>query len=290
MLLKRGRCLPYPVRVWLLVLTTIFATEWLVMQVLPWILPEGPTRLLESAVDAFALTLVLAPLLWWAVVRPLKEVIRLRAQFLADLFAQIEKDRRQIAHELHDGVGQSLTLLVSGLRSVDHCVSNPDVPCRSQTFQRLAEEALRDVKRLARGLRPSLLDDLGLAPALERLVSDMRAHSDVDCSLEVSGVNGTQLPERVATAVFRIVQEALANVLAHARARQAAVQVRRFNGNVVVEVTDDGCGIEPARLRTPPPGHLGLTGMRERATLLGGRFSIDSTPGRGTRIGATIPT
>ena len=111
----------YPVAVWLMLLGVVFATEYVVMLVLPLVLAKHSSRALEAGVDAVLLTVMLAPALWWTIVRPLTEVIRLRTQFLADLFAHIEQDRRQTAHELHDGVGQSLTLLISGLRSAKVC-------------------------------------------------------------------------------------------------------------------------------------------------------------------------
>ncbi len=280
----------HPIAVWVGLLAIIFGAEYTVMLILPWLVPQRSSRLLESAVDAVVLTLLLAPVLWWTLVRPLREVIRLRTQFLADLFAQIESDRRQTAYELHDGVGQALTLLISGLRSARSCRVNAECTSRVNGFKQLAENALAEVRRLASGLRPSLLDDLGLAPALERLVDDVRRHHPIQISLDLAGVIGVSLPEQVATTVFRNVQEALANVIKHSRAQQATVQVRLVNGTVLGEVSDDGCGIDPPRLRTLPPGHLGLRGMQERATLLGGEFSISSVPGQGTRVALSIPT
>lgn len=279
----------YPVTIWGIVLLTVLTTECAVMLILPSLLPDPHSRIFEAAVDALILTLVLAPVLWWTVVRPLREVIRLRTQFVSDLFEHMERDRRRTAHELHDGVGQSLTLLVSALRSIHGCQGRPGVACRAETMRRLAEDALREVKRLALGLRPSLLDDLGLAPALERLVADVRAYHPLDVFLDVTEVSGVRLPEPATTAIFRIIQEAVANIVKHSGARKVTIAVRQASGLVTAEVADDGCGIEPARLRCSPPGHLGLTGMRERAALLGGRFTIESTPGRGTRIVASIP-
>ncbi|HZV05725.1 MAG TPA: ATP-binding protein [Gemmataceae bacterium] len=253
----------HPIGVWLVLLTVIFATEYAVMLLLPWLLPPQASRLFESTVDSIALTLVLAPVLWWTLVRPLREAIRLRIQFLRDLFAQIESDRRQTASELHDGVGQALTLLISGLRSAKICRATTACAGRVDGFQHLAENALIEVRRLALGLRPSLLDDLGLAPALERLVEDVRVHHPVAISLNVAELIERPLSDQVATTVFRIVQEALSNIIKHSQARQAAITVRPSKENAVVEVRDDGCGIPPARLRTPPPGHLGLQGMRD---------------------------
>lgn len=278
----------YPVVVWLVLLVIVFAAEYGVMLLLPWLVPQRHSRLLEAVVDAVVLVLLLAPVLWLMLVRPLREVIRLRTQFLADLFAQVEIERRQTAGELHDGVGQKLTLLISGLRSAKSCRANEDSTGRDNGFQRLAEDALAEVRRLCLGLRPSLLDDLGLAPALERLIEDVRAHHSIAVTLDIGGLTG-KLPEGVATAAFRIVQEALANVVKHSQARAAAVTVRRAGGDLLVEVVDDGRGIAPAVLRTPPAGHLGLRGMRERAALMGGVCEIESAAGRGACIRVRLP-
>jgi signal transduction histidine kinase len=215
--------------VWLTLLAVVFLTEYSVMLILFRLFPARSSPMLLSAVDAIILTLILAPVLWWTLVRPIAETNRLRSQFLADLFAQIEMDRRQTAYELHDGVGQSLTLLISGLRSATSCRAVEECAGRVNQFQRLAENALVDVRRLALGLRPNLLDDLGIAAALEHLVEDMRTHSSVEISLDVSGVIGLQFSEQVATAVFRIIQEALANVVKHSQAKHAVVTVRTAN-------------------------------------------------------------
>lgn len=279
----------YPIAVWLILLGVVFVTEYAVMLLLPWVLAEQSSRTLEAAVDAVVLTVILAPALWWTIVRPLTEVIRLRSQFLADVFAHIEQDRRQTALELHDGVGQSLTLLISGLRSAKVRRTIGECSGCVNEFQRLAEDALNEVRRLSLELRPSLLDDLGLAPALERLVDDVRTHHPVQVSLELAEIIGRRLPDEIATAVFRIVQEALSNVMKHSKANRATIRIRRDNDQILAEVSDDGCGIEPAIVSSPPAGHLGLRGMRERAALLGGEFSLDTAPGRGTRITVAIP-
>lgn len=216
----------YPVAVWLILLVAVFASEYAVMLVLPWVVKEHSSRALEAAIDAVVLIVILAPLLWWTIVRPLMEVIRLRTQFLSDLFHHIEQDRRQTAHELHDGVGQSLTLLISGLRSAKACRANLECSGRVAEFQRLAEGALSEVRRLSLGLRPSLLDDLGLAPALERLVEDVRSHHAIDISLDCESVASTGLPDETATAIFRIVQEALSNIMKHSQAQHATIRAR----------------------------------------------------------------
>lgn len=279
----------YPIAVWLALLVGVFAIEYSVMLVLPFVISEGSSRLLEAALDAVVLTIVLAPALWWTIVRPLTEVIRLRTQFLFELFQHIEEDRRQTAHELHDGIGQSLTLLISGLRSAKICRATAECSSRVNEFQRLAEEALAEVRRLSLGLRPSLLDDLGLAPALERLVEDVKTHHAIEISLDTTHFGNQRLADDTATIAFRIVQEALSNVIKHSQARHASIRVESSVDRVLVEVSDDGIGVAPALVRSPPAGHLGLRGMRERASLAGGTFILDSRPGQGTQVSVTIP-
>lgn len=281
------QCLGAPT-VWWIVLATVFVTEHVVMGVLPWLLPAPSSRFVEATVDSIILTAVLAPVVWWTVVRPLREVIRLRTRFLTDLFTRVEADRRRTAHDLHDGVGQSLSLLVSGLRTAGAATTDPEASRRVQHLLELAQTALRDVRRLSLGLRPSVLDDLGLAPALERLVADVREHHPIGLTLDTAGLTDARLPGEVETAVFRIVQEAVANVIKHSGARTAAIGVARDHETVTIAVTDDGRGFRPGE-QDGAAGHLGLTGLRERAVLLGGRFSIDSVPGGGTRIRAEIP-
>lgn len=279
----------HPGAAWLMLLVTVFVTEYLVMIALLWLLPGKPAPLLEATVDALTLTAVLAPLLWWTVVRPLQEVIRLRTRYLTDLFTRTELNKRQVAYELHDGIGQSLSLLVSGLRSANESKTNAEDNRHYARLLNLAQSALRDVKRVALGLRPSVLDDLGLAPALERLVDDLREQYPLDFTLDVNDLASVRLPEVIETAVFRIVQEALTNIVTHAKAKNAAVIIRRQHALVQIKVTDDGGGFATTEKGTGASGHLGLLGMRERAILLNGRFAIESSPERGTRITVTLP-
>lgn len=281
----------HPVAVWLMILGLIFTVEYAVMLLLPVAMPEQPSRILESAVDSIVLTVVLAPVLWWMVVRPLRQALRLQARFLVHSLASMENERRHIAHELHDGVGQSLTLLVSGLRSLRGNSNEADLCRRAADLQQLAHTALKDVKTLSLGLRPSLLDDLGLAPAIERVVADIRRNQPLTVTMDLDAVAGLRLPSNVETALFRIFQEAMNNVVKHSGARRAAVQIRRDNGMVILRVSDDGRGIAPEFVGggSPAADHLGLTGMRERAALLGGQLTIHSAPGQGTCVSAVVP-
>ena len=213
----------------------------------------------------------------------------MRTQFLTDLFSRIETDRRATAHELHDGVGQSISLLVSGLRAARDAAANPEAVERSEQNLKLAQTALKDVKRLALGLRPSLLADLGLAPALKRLTDEVRENHPIELTLDATELGEARFAEPVETAVFRIIQEALANVVTHSAAKTASVVIRRIGKELMISVADDGCGFDPADGKVERAGHLGLIGMKERVTLLGGDLAIDSARGRGTRITARIP-
>ena len=204
----------HPARVWFAVLGMIFAAEYGVMLALPLVFPRDLSWVVESTVDAVLLTLVVAPMLWWTVVRPLQHIIRIRTQYLADLIATVEAERRRIAYELHDGVGQSLTLLVSGLKTMYDSPDRPDLPQRMLELQHVAVVALKDLRQLAGGLRPSLLDDLGLAPAIEQVAANVHEnHPPLELTVDVEEVAGKRLPEAVETAVFRIFQEALNNIV-----------------------------------------------------------------------------
>jgi signal transduction histidine kinase len=289
---RLGNLWTHPARVWFVVLALIFMAEYAVMLVLPWLLPTDLSWFTESVVDSVLLTIVVAPVLWWTVVRPLQQVIGIRTRYLTELFSNIEVERRRMAHELHDGVGQSLTMLVSGLRTLHASPDKPDLPERLLALQQVAEVALRDIRQLALGLRPSLLDDLGLAPAIEQVAADVQEnHYPLELTVDVDEVTGKRLPDTIETAVFRIFQEALNNTVKHSAARRASVKVRLQGSSVVLRMTDDGRGFDAGRLgrQALGSGHLGLLGMRERATLLEGTLVVDSQPGHGTRVTFAVP-
>lgn len=281
---------PRPWRRYAVALVVIFATEYALMIALPWLFPAASVGFF-AAVDAVLLTLVVSPVLWWTVVRPLKQAARLRDHFLADLFSTIEDERRRIAHELHDGVGQTLTLLISGLRSLNSSSGPVETERREREIRQLAQRALADTKQLSLGLRPSLLDDLGLAAAIERVAAEFEEHHQLQVTVDAQAMNGKRLPEKSETAVFRIFQEAMANIVQHSGADVVSVRIAREPQQVILNVADNGCGIDATGATRVPSvsGHLGLIGMQERAALLGGTFEIDSAEGRGTQIRVTIP-
>ena len=144
---------------------------------------------------------------------------------------------------------------------------------------------------MAMGLRPSMLDDLGLVAAMERAIEEVQQNHAIEIALDSDGLTEMRLPESIEIAFFRIFQEAIQNIVKHSKARSGTVQLSHEHGRITLEITDDGCGIDPAILELghAPGSHLGLLSMQERASMNAGQFHIESEPGQGTRIVATLP-
>jgi signal transduction histidine kinase len=180
--------------------------------------------------------------------------------------------------------------LLVGLRNVTDADSLESARLRGEPLRDVASTVLDDIKRLARGLRPSVLDDLGLAPAIERLVQDFGRTHGLDVSLEIHGLNGSRLPEQHAVTVYRIVQESLTNIAQQAQATTVDVAIERLGDELKITIQDDGRGFVVASAKQLiSEGHLGLTGMQERAVLLGGWLTIQSQPGQGTQTVSGLP-
>ncbi|MCY7317929.1 MAG: PAS domain S-box protein [Ramlibacter sp.] len=210
-----------------------------------------------------------------------------RSAFAAAAHSIREEEKSRVARELHDELAQSLTALKMDTNWVfDNVAVAPQ-----QAQQKLAEMmvlidgAVASTRRIASDLRPLLLDDLGLAPAIEWLAGNFTQRHGVACKLSVA--EDLELQEPYATAVFRMVQESLGNVAKHASAAQADVRVELREGEIVLEVRDDGKGFDVAAPRRP--GSLGLMGLHERAELLQGTVTLTSSPGAGTRVEIRMP-
>jgi signal transduction histidine kinase len=281
----------YPLRVFLVIITTVFVTEAAVMLLLPVLLPAEEPAWLTALLDACLLTVVAAPVFGWVIVRPLRRAAAIRTRLLEQFLAVQEEERRRFACDLHDEIGQSLTSVLIGLRTA---ADAPDAGAARECLEELREtvnSALHEVRRLARGLRPVALDYLGLGPALERYGEDFAHAAGVAVTVDAAGLAGVRLPADVATGVYRIVQEALTNAAKHAAARNACVTVARGSSSLRVIVADDGRGFDragSARVAADGSG-LGLTGMSERAALLNGTVTVESAPGRGTRVTLSLP-
>jgi signal transduction histidine kinase len=205
-----------------------------------------------------------------------------RRQELARRLASAQEDeRRRVARDLHDTIGQTL----SGL-SLAAAAGQLD------QVRRLADELGRELHEVAVRLRPTALDDIGLAAAARVLADDWARRTGVAIEFQAVGLGAGRLPAEVETALYRVVQEALTNAAKHAAARRVAVVIGRRAGTAVAVVEDDGAGFDPDVARTPAPGRragLGLAGMRERVGLLGGTVEVESQPGQGTTVFARIP-
>jgi two-component system sensor histidine kinase UhpB len=199
-----------------------------------------------------------------------------------------EEERKRIARELHDETAQLLAALLIRIRVVKNASGDAAVAGPLEDMRREIGHALDGVRRFARGLRPPALDELGLIPAIESHVRSIREITDIDLSLDPDGTSGDELPPEASLAVYRIVQEALSNVVRHSGATRAAVRVVREPDRLVVTVQDDGHGFNVPEVRATGAG-LGLFGMNERAAYLGGRVDVQSAPGTGTRVRAEIP-
>ncbi|HVE25387.1 MAG TPA: GAF domain-containing sensor histidine kinase [Sporichthya sp.] len=198
-----------------------------------------------------------------------------------------EEERARVARELHDGLGQILTSAALFAKGVEESVDG-ELAARVAVFRRLVERALVSARALVRGLRPLELDELGLLAALERLTADVRETHGLRVDLHGAPVPASR---DVETAVYRIIQEALNNVVRHAGATWASVVVGRNAGRVVVIVEDDGRGFDRGALTTHGMRgeQLGLLGMKERAAAIGGELTVESEPGRGTLVRLEVP-
>lgn len=224
--------------------------------------------------------------------RTLRENKKTQQILLHKIITAQEEERRRIARELHDETSQALTAISVGLETAMRApaASPEDVQTRLVPMKALATGALRELKCMIQDLRPSLLDDLGLIPAID-WYADTRLHGqDVQVVWEITG-DEHRLPMQLETTIFRIAQEAISNVVQHARAENVRISLGYLNDRVVFEIEDDGQGFDPEAVISARQGSgaYGLMGMQERVTLMNGRLEIDSEPGEGTRVCVEIP-
>ena len=194
-----------------------------------------------------------------------------------------ELERRRLARELHDQTGQELTSVLLGLKAVEDAKTEQERAAAVAAVRAQVVETLHDVRRLAVELRPKALDDFGLVAALERLRDTFSEQTGMRVDLE-SQLDG-RLPSDVETALYRIVQEALTNVVKHAQAGSISIVLTGSSRAVAAVIEDDGRGFTPGGTVEG----LGLLGMGERLALLGGKLKIESNPGAGTTIVAEVP-
>jgi signal transduction histidine kinase len=206
-------------------------------------------------------------------------------QLSARLVDAQETERRAISRELHDEVGQTLGALLVDVGRLSTTLSGerPEVKAQLDSLKSLAEGIFQSVRNMALLLRPSMLDDLGLAAALEWQGREVSRRSEIEVSVESEGVP-EDLPDEYKIYIYRLVQEALNNAVRHSGARNAKVVVERLPESIVVRVTDDGRGFDPGRSRG-----MGILGMEERVKHLGGTLRVESQPGKGATVTADLP-
>ena len=198
-----------------------------------------------------------------------------------------EAERKSISRELHDEVGQMLTALRMELRSLHDLRSDAEeeFDAHLDGAKRLAEQSLKALRDMAMGLRPSMLDDLGLGSAVQWQARQFAKHTGIPVNVQIEGVPAN-LPEPYRTCVYRIVQEALTNCARHARAKTIEVAIGELDDGLSVSIRDDGIGFDPSNVRGRG---LGLIGMQERVRELGGELTFASRPRQGTVLSARIP-
>ncbi|HXD00090.1 MAG TPA: ATP-binding protein [Verrucomicrobiae bacterium] len=211
----------------------------------------------------------------------------------AHLLSVREEERKLIAREIHDELGQSLTGFKMDLAWIRHRLQPGDGEIDRQPLLdkinemgTLIDGSANLIRKLCTELRPGILDDLGLVPAVEWQAREFQKRTGIECALKLEVAELNLDPER-STALFRIFQEILTNVARHAAADRVTADLRRTGDELILEVRDNGKGIEPARLSGEKS--LGLLGMRERALLFGGQVFIEGKKGRGTTVTVTIP-
>jgi signal transduction histidine kinase len=205
---------------------------------------------------------------------------RVQRDALRRIVAAQELERQRLARELHDETGQALTSILLGLKQIEGA--------KSASVSRLRElvvATLQDVRRLAVELRPKVLDDFGLVPALERLTSSFAEQTGIEVDLEAGAIRD-RLPAEVETAIYRIVQESLTNVVKHSHAHRVSVFLTRSDGRIKAVIEDDGTGFDP---EAGTADGVGLIGMRERIELLEGTLAVESSGTSGTTVAVEVP-
>ncbi len=211
-----------------------------------------------------------------------------RAKLLLDFATAQEEERNRVARDLHDSLGQHLVALSMGLKSVELSESCPrEVRARIRQMLEITRRLDEEIDRLSHALRPLALSDMGLEPALRRHVDGWSRESGVDADVQITTLGPERFSFIVETTAYRVVQEALTNVVKHAQATRVSVLAERRANGLRVIVEDDGRGFDVRSANDAR--RLGLRGMRERAALVGGKLQIESAPGQGTTVFLSVP-
>jgi signal transduction histidine kinase len=215
-----------------------------------------------------------------------------RGELFRRVVAAQESERQRIARDLHDETGQSLTAIGMGLRGLSGRLNsrNKEALGTLQKLERLTADSLKELQRLISDLRPSHLDDLGLSAALRWYANRIHEDTSIDIRVDILG-DEQEMDDAARITIFRIIQEALNNIIKHSQADHVGIHLQYEPKRVHINVRDNGIGfdLDTVNIQRSRRPSLGLAGMEERAVLLGGTVSIQSRPGYGTEVEAVIP-
>jgi signal transduction histidine kinase len=206
--------------------------------------------------------------------------------YLAEVIRAQEKERKRVARELHDDMAPSLAYLGLELDAITtkYPVLPEEILQRLKAVREKMNGTQQDIRRYSHELHPAILDNLGLEPALETLVAELNSKERIEIKFEVPGTERV-LPDEVKLALYRITQEALNNVWKHSKATEAEVSLDYTPDDIRLSIADNGIGFDSS---TQTRHGLGLTGMKERAILVGAKLKIESKPGKGTKVIAEV--
>lgn len=214
-----------------------------------------------------------------------ERIVTLQDQLVQGLIDAQEKERQLLAYEIHDGLTQQVQAAYARLQAFEAYREESDLDaCR-----RLLRDAVKESRRLVNGLHLLIVEDLGLAPAIEQLANEEKERAGWDDAILTHAITGLELPQNLVTTAFRMIQEALTNARKHAHARHVGISLLVRDEALELSVADDGVGFTSVGLQVHADHGVGLRSMAERARLLGGSWNVTSAPGEGTTITARLP-
>lgn len=289
----RSRPVVSPLRVFAVILILVFIVETGIMFVIATVAPVKSDSPFMGVLDALVLTAILCPAVWWLVVRPLRSLVEERGVLLTRLFRAQEEERTRLARDLHDELGQQLTVVLLGMRAAEQAPTVEEARQRIDVARQAVTGSLEAARRIARGLSPSVLTDFGLTVAVDRLCESVRAAGVIEIERDPGAALPRLRPE-VEIAAYRVVQEAVTNAARHSGAKRVRVSLELDGDSLKLGVRDDGRGFGESEGGGGGgggggPSGLGMQGMRERVHLLGGAWRSACDAASGTTIEASIP-
>jgi signal transduction histidine kinase len=267
-----------------------FAVETAIMAIAPAFFSMPRESLLWTLSDAAVLTAVMAVTIWMFVVRPLRYLLDSREQLIYSLFQAQEQERSRIACDLHDEIGQQLTAIQVGLGTIEAAPDLSRAQHLAHDLRTVGATAHEEVRRLVRGLRPGVLEELGLAVAVERLCEDFQVKHGIELQLDIAAKAAEGLALPVETTLYRILQESLTNVARHAQATHVEVALTRATGLLALTVADNGLGMDAGDTQESSKQRgIGLDSIGERVQMLRGECTIGRSKQGGVLVEAVIP-